>query len=260
MVMYAMGGSRSIACLLRAGISYSQIFSEKKKHIETGLTGNYMRQRRPKNLEEKIIKHKSLLIDEPVAMKGKWRSAFNTSTDTCTPKLYLEIGSGKGKFINQLAIRHQEDLFVGFEGQDTVIIRALEKIRSNELSNIKMCRQYINDFDEFFGSDELDGIYLNFSDPWPKDRHAKRRLTSHRYLPGYATSIKSGGFIKMKTDNDDLFAYSLEQFGKNHDFDIVETSEDLHNSELSKGNVMTEYEKKFSNFGKKINYVCVIRK
>ena len=218
-----------------------------------------MRQRRPKNLEEKIEKLSGYLVSDPESLKDDWRSVFDLA-GTSERKLFLEIGSGKGRFISELAMRYKDDLFLGFEGQDTVILRALEKIRDNEISNLKMCQYYLNDFGDIFGNDELDGIYLNFSDPWPKERHEKRRLTSTDYLDGYAGSLKPGGFIKMKTDNDGLFSYSVDRFENHNDFDILEITEDLHDSEYNEGNIMTEYERKFLTFEKKINYICVIRK
>ncbi len=234
-----------------------------------------MRQRRPKNLEEKIALHDQFLISDPESLKGRWRSVFYMDdaasaigtdaadaigTDATGRKLYLEIGCGKGQFINELAKSNKRDLFIGFEGQDTVILRALEKVKQNELLNLKMSQYYINDFDSIFGSNELDGIYLNFSDPWPKGRHEKRRLTSPRYLDGYFRALKPGGFIKMKTDNENLFSYSADQFESHCGFDILEISEDLHSSAFNEGNIMTEYEKKFIKYEKKINYIKVIRK
>lgn len=218
-----------------------------------------MRQRRPKNLEEKIKKLSGYLIKDPESFKGDWRSGFDLP-HASGRKLFLEIGSGKGRFINELALENKDDLFIGFEGQDTVILRALEKIPANGIKNLKMCQYYIKNFGSIFDRDELDGIYLNFSDPWPKERHEKRRLTSPGYLDGYADSLKAGSFIKMKTDNDGLFSYSVAEFKKHERFDILEYSEDLHTSEFNAEKTMTEYEKKFIRFGKNINYICVIRK
>jgi tRNA (guanine-N7-)-methyltransferase len=224
-----------------------------------------MRQRRPKNLDDKIEELNRYLIRNPESLKGNWQSAFQQEgaildSQADSPKLFLEIGSGKGRFINELALRNKEDNFIGIEGQDTVIIRALEKIRDNELTNLLMCQTYINDFSAFFSGDELDGIYLNFSDPWPKARHEKRRLSSPRYLDGYVKALKSGGLVEMKTDNDDLFSYSVEQFKNHSEFHIVDFTQDLHRSDFSETNIMTEYEKKFMNFGKKINYVSAMKK
>ena len=229
-----------------------------------------MRQRRPKNLNEKIEKFNKYLVSDPENFKNNWLSAFNSvqisgTSDgdptanriLKTTKLFLEIGSGKGKFITELAAENPQNLYIGFEGQDTVILRALEKISEKDLNNIVMCKYYINDFGDIFGCGELNGIYLNFSDPWPKARHEKRRLTSPGYLDVYAKSLVDSGFIKMKTDNKDLFDYSMEQFKLHSKLSILEYTEDLHHSVYNDENIMTEYEKKFSNFNKKINYVCV---
>jgi len=219
-----------------------------------------MRQRRPKNLEEKMEKLQEYLISDPEAQRGKWRSDFPL-TGSADRRLFLEIGSGKGRFINESALGNREDLYVGFEGRDAVMIRALEKVRNNGLDNLKLCECYIKDLDIFFDDDELDGIYLNFIDPWPKDRHKKRRLTSKRYLDGYAACLKQNGFLKIKTDNDTLFRYSVEQFELHDAFEISEITEDLHNSKYNKDNIMTEYELKFFSSEKKIKYIhAVIKK
>lgn len=218
-----------------------------------------MRQRRPKDLEEKLKAHEEYMVKNPEDLKGKWRSVFNIP-GSADKKLFLEIGCGKGKFINELAQNNRDNLFLGFEGQDTVILRALEKAKKDELKNLMLCNHYINDFRQIFDQNELNGIYLNFSDPWPKDRHEKRRLTSPRYLHGYAASLVTGGFIRVKTDNVSLFEYSMTQFENHNGFDIIEVSDDLHQSQYNVGNIMTEYERKFSNFKRKINYICVEKK
>lgn len=224
-----------------------------------------MRQRRPKNLEEKIEELSVYLVETPACIKGMWRSVYSLSepSDIKTgalgnqgEKLFLEIGSGKGRFLTELALRNPEDFFLGFEVQRTVIIRALEKIRDNDLNNIRMCACKVEDIGSLFSEDELDGIYLNFIDPWPKDRHEKRRLTSKRYLDGYALSLKPGGFIRLKTDNDELFCYSVRQMESHKEFEITEMSDDLHDSEYNEDNIMTEYESKFSDIHEKINYIC----
>lgn len=228
-----------------------------------------MRQRRPKNLEEKLYEHAQYLIDDPQGKKNNWRSVFeyyqqNLNNDINKSgndkPLFLEIGCGKGRFINELATRNPNDLFIGIEGQDTVILRALEKIKCEGLRNIKMCQYYIMDFSSVFGRNELDGIYLNFSDPWPKDRHEKRRLTSPRYLNGYSNSLKPNAFIKIKTDNHSLFQYSFNQLENHDEFEILEYTEDLHSSPYNEKNILTEYEAKFTNLNKKIKYICAKRK
>ena len=183
-------------------------------------------------------------------------------------ELYLEIGCGKGNFIIKKAIANPDKNFLAIEGQETVILRALEKVKELadkadagqeggvHLSNLKFMMNFVHSMDDLFEEDQLSGIYLNFSDPWPKARHAKRRLTFGKRLLQYKEIIADGGNIQFKTDNEGLFAFTLEQI-EEVGMEIMEMSRDLHNSEFAEKNITTEYEEKFAGRGKNINYVKI---
>lgn len=210
-----------------------------------------MRQRKIKNLEEKLASCGELIVEDPRSKSGAWNEVFGNQND-----IYLELGCGKGKFITELAKLHPERNFIGCEGHQSVVYRAVSAANEAELDNVIFIAEYINDMPAYFGEGELSGIYLNFSDPWPKDRHAKRRLTHVDRLKAYAAAIRPGGFIRFKTDNDDLFDFTLEQI-ELAGLKASEISRDLHSSDFARGNVMTEYETRFSQAGKNINYVKI---
>ena len=186
-------------------------------------------------------------IKNPEEQKGHWQDCF----DKVQP-LHIEIGMGKGRFIMDTAALHPDINYIGIERYSSVLLRALQKVEQNPLPNIKFICMDAADVAEVFAKDEVDRIYLNFSDPWPKDRHAKRRLTSTRFLERYDNILTPEGRVMFKTDNKDLFDFSLEQVEEagwileNHTYD-------LHHSEYNEGNVMTEYEEKFSAKG---NPIC----
>lgn len=186
-------------------------------------------------------------IKNPEEQKGHWQDCF----DKVQP-LHIEIGMGKGRFIMDTAALHPDINYIGIERYSSVLLRALQKVEQNPLPNIKFICMDAADVAEVFAKDEVDRIYLNFSDPWPKDRHAKRRLTSTRFLKRYNNILTPEGRVMFKTDNKDLFDFSLEQVEEagwileNHTYD-------LHHSEYNEGNVMTEYEEKFSAKG---NPIC----
>lgn len=210
-----------------------------------------MRQRKVKNEEERLAEHHPYLIEDPKAQKGNWRGVFANGNG-----IYAELGCGKGKFIMTLAEQNPDRNYIAIEGRGSIILRALEKATEEGLSNIVFVKEYIKDLTEYFAEDELSGIYLNFSDPWPKDRHAKRRLTHSRYLDGYKKVMKDGCCIELKTDNDDMFAFAASEF-RGCGMKLLESTEDLHSTELSARNVTTEYEDKFRVEGRKINYCKV---
>ena len=166
--------------------------------------------------------------------------------------IFIEVGMGKGQFITSLAALHPEINYIGIEKYSSVLIRAIEKQEDLQLSNLKFLRFDAEYLPDIFAPGEIAHIYLNFSDPWPKDRHAKRRLTSTRFLERYNNILTPEGRVMFKTDNKDLFDFSLEQVEEagwileNHTYD-------LHHSEYNEGNVMTEYEEKFSAKG---NPIC----
>lgn len=170
--------------------------------------------------------------------------------------IHIEIGMGKGKFITEMAELHPEINYIGIEKYDSVLIRALEKQEEKQLPNLKLMRFDAEKIDEVFDR-EIDRIYLNFSDPWPKKRHAKRRLTSPEFLKAYDTVFKNTKEIIMKTDNRKLFEYSIMSFTE-YGYHIKEISLDLYDDEILE-NVATEYEMKFHNLGYPI-YRIVVKK
>lgn len=208
-----------------------------------------MRQRKPKDLEKRLQERSRYIVDID---DGKtWRERFGNDAP-----LFLEIGCGKGSFIIKKADMEKSCNFIAVEGQDTVILRALEKTDEAEPDNLLFILSYIDNMADFFEDSQLDGIYLNFSDPWPKARHAKRRLTYRRRLMDYAKAVKDGGFIEIKTDNDALYDFTLEEAAACR-LEIIEATRDLHNSRFDSRHITTEYEQRFMNAGKNINYVKI---
>ncbi|MBN0919087.1 tRNA (guanosine(46)-N7)-methyltransferase TrmB [[Mycoplasma] gypis] len=166
---------------------------------------------------------------------------------------YLEIGMGKGKMISEMAKQNPDIDFIGCEKYPTVALKALKKIEKDEISNLKLLIEDANNINELF-ADKVDRIYLTFSDPWPKKRHAKRRLLHRNFLLKFREILKEDGILIFKTDNDGLFDFALEEIadmGWKLDF----MTRDLHNSVKQKNNIMTEYEEKWSTQGKNINYL-----
>ena len=182
---------------------------------------------------------------------GKYETLFEKKQP-----IHIEIGMGKGKFITEMAQLHPEINYIGIEKFDSVLIRALEKQEEMELSNLKLMRLDAEMIDEVFNH-EIDRIYLNFSDPWPNKRHAKRRLTSKEFLKAYDSIFKTTKEIIMKTDNRKLFEYSIMSF-TNYGYQIEEISLNLYDDDIKK-NVATEYETKFHNLGYPI-YRIVVKK
>ena len=204
-----------------------------------------MRLRNVKGSKE-IIESSKYIILNPEENKGKWKEVFGNDKP-----IHIEIGMGKGDFIIGMAKNNPNINFIGIEMYDSVIVKAVQKLENEELDNLKLIRMDARLIEDVFDK-EIDLIYLNFSDPWPKDRHAKRRLTSTRFLERYDNILTPEGRVMFKTDNKDLFDFSLEQVEEagwileNHTYD-------LHHSEYNEGNVMTEYEEKFSAKG---NPIC----
>lgn len=203
-----------------------------------------MRLKNVKGANEIIIKG-LYYVEDPYINKGNWNKVFNNDNP-----IYIEIGIGKGKFIVENAIKYPNINFIGIEKYDSVLVRAIQKSNELELNNLKLVRMDAKRIEEVFDH-EVDRIYLNFSDPWPKDRHYKRRLTSYVFLDKYEHIFKNNKYIIMKTDNIDLFNFSLESL-TNHGYNIEFMTNDLH-SLNDADNIMTEYEEKFSNKGIKIN-------
>lgn len=214
-----------------------------------------MRQRKAKDLDRRLEECAELMIDNPEP--DKWQEYFGRDANT-----FVEIGCGKGNFIIKKAMDNPECNFVAIEGQETVILRAMEKVlelreEGVPLDNLRFMCTFVNDMRDLFASESLAGIYLNFSDPWPKARHAKRRLTHHNRLMNYGQVVKEGGFVEFKTDNDDLFEFTLEEIGETN-YAIMEQTRNLHGSQYDSRLTMTEYEHKFYEQGKNINYVKIM--
>ena len=201
---------------------------------------------------DEVVASSAYTIKEPKELKGKWSKIFRNENP-----LYIEIGMGKGKFITTLAKQNPNINYIGIERYSSVLVRGIEKLGQEELlSNLRFICMDANEIEEIFGEEEVGRIYLNFSDPWPKDRHAKRRLTSKRFLEHYDKILKKAGVIEFKTDNDALFAFSMEEIPA-AGWNIIQSAWDLHNSNMAEGNVMTEYEGKFSAKGNPIHkLVC----
>ena len=193
-------------------------------------------------------------INEPETMKGKWQKLFKNDNP-----IHIEVGMGKGRFITTLATMNPDINYIGIEKYSSVLYRALEKMEELNLPNLYFIRMDAEDICEVFDKNEVHEIYLNFSDPWPKDRHAKRRLTSKEFFARYDKLLVPDGVVEFKTDNNDLFDFSLEQIPE-AGWHIVASTRDLHNdATLGAGNVMTEYEEKFSSMGNPINKLVANR-
>ncbi|MCR4618933.1 MAG: tRNA (guanosine(46)-N7)-methyltransferase TrmB [Lachnospiraceae bacterium] len=192
--------------------------------------------------------------DELFSMAGKWHEFFGNDAP-----IRIEIGMGKGRFINDLATLNPNINYIGIEKYSAVLLRAVQKMENEEKPNLVFVRMDAEDIEKVFAKGEVDRIYLNFSDPWPKDRHAKRRLPSRQFLARYDKILKDDGLIEFKTDNRELFDFAVEELpeaGWTADY----ITYDLHNDEkLMEGNVMTEYEEKFSSMGNPIYKYCIKR-
>lgn len=187
------------------------------------------------------------VVQEPEQRRGRFRELFENDHP-----IHIEVGMGKGRFIMELAGRHPEINYIGIERYPSVLLRALQKREELELSNIWFMCVDAKLLAEIFAPGEVERIYLNFSDPWPKDRHAKRRLTSPEFMKVYDQILAEGGTVEFKTDNQGLFSYSLEAIPE-AGWKIDAFTRDLHHSDMAEGNVMTEYEMKFSALG---NPIC----
>ena len=194
------------------------------------------------------------VFTEPEGMAGTWSQVFGNSNP-----VHIEIGMGKGRFITTLAGMNPDINYVGIEQYSSVLLRAVEKQDELCLPNLRFIRMDAENITSVFGKEEVDRIYLNFSDPWPKDRHAKRRLTSRQFFARYDEILKSTGRVEFKTDNRPLFDFSVEEVSE-AGWKLSVCTYDLHNDEkLMEGNVMTEYEERFSSQGNPICKLVAIR-
>ena len=205
---------------------------------------------------EKQIEESTFVIQEPEQKKGCWAEVFGNENP-----IHIEVGMGKGKFLMELAQQNPDINYVGIEKYSSVLIRALEKMEEEEtpLPNICFIRMDAEDIVKVFAKNEVDRIYLNFSDPWPKDRHAKRRLTSKEFMARYDQILVPDGQVEFKTDNRPLFDFSVESV-KEAGWQLKAVTYDLHHDEeLVQGNVMTEYEERFSAKGNPIHKLIAVR-
>lgn len=211
-----------------------------------------MRLKNVKGAEE-IIKQSSYVILNPKEYSGSWNKLFLNDN-----KIHIEIGMGKGDFIINNALTYPDINFIGIEKFDSVIVRAVEKLNKleKEIPNLKLIRMDALEIDEVFNH-EIDCLYLNFSDPWPKNRHEKRRLSSTIFLNKYDNIFKNDNLIKIKTDNRKFFEYSLMNI-VNYGYSIDDVSLDLYKDDI-KDNIPTEYEKKFHKLGLPIYKLDVIK-
>ena len=205
-----------------------------------------MRLRKVKGAKEAIL-NSPFVIHNAVTKKGHWQEVFGNSNP-----IHIEIGMGKGRFLTTLAKQNPNINYIGIERYDSVLIRALEKREQTEaLSNLFYLCEDAKNVTEIFEAGEIARIYLNFSDPWPKDRHARRRLTSTEFFARYNQILATDGVVMFKTDNRILFDFSLEQVLA-AGWHLKDVTFDLHHSEYAEGNIMTEYEEKFSSLGNPI--------
>ncbi|MGM9907028.1 tRNA (guanosine(46)-N7)-methyltransferase TrmB [Limosilactobacillus sp.] len=206
-----------------------------------------MRVKHKKWADPLIAEHPEMMVTNAADWKGKWQQRFEKHQP-----IHLEVGMGKGQFIIGMAKAHPEYNFIGLEIQRTVAAIALKKALSEEpLPNLQLICGDGEDLDTFFEPHEIDRLYLNFSDPWPKKRHAKRRLTYKTFLANYQEILKDQGAIELKTDNMGFFEFSLQSMN-NYGMHFDGVWLDLHNSEENEHNVETEYEQKFAAKGQPI--------
>ena len=213
-----------------------------------------MRVRNRPGAAEMLAAHPNFVISDPTLWKGKWNELFGNDHP-----IHIEIGMGKGQFITGMAKAHPEINYIGVEMQVSVVSIALDKLIEQPLPNLKLLHVDGSALTEYFADSEVDQIYLNFSDPWPKDRHAKRRLPSREFLARYDQILKPEGKVEFKTDNRGLFDFALEEV-KAAGWKLEVCTFDLHHDEeLMKGNIMTEYEERFSSQGNPICKMIISR-
>ena len=206
-----------------------------------------MRLRNIKGSRENIQASK-YVVQEYREQKGKWRELFGNDHP-----IHIEIGMGKGRFLMDMATLYPEINYVGIEKYSSVLLRGIQKQEELQLPNVMFIRMEAEYITEVFAKDEVDRIYLNFSDPWPKDRHAKRRLESREFLKRYNEILVPEGVVEFKTDNMDLFEFALEEV-EPAGWKLRQWTKDLHHDpKMNAGNVMTEYEERFSSVG---NPIC----
>ncbi len=202
---------------------------------------------------EQQIEESPFVISGPEEFRGQWNMFFGNNNP-----LHIEVGMGKGRFITELAAAHPEINYIGIERYTSVLLKAVEKRSLLFLPNLYFLCVDARTLPDIFAEGEVDRIYLNFSDPWPKDRHAKRRLTSPQFMALYDRILAPEGQVEFKTDNMGLFDYSLESIPE-AGWTITASTKDLHHSDMAEGNIMTEYEAKFSAMGNPICKLIAVR-
>ena len=203
---------------------------------------------------EAIVGNSPFVVQEAGKTRGHWKAAFGNDHP-----IHIEVGMGKGKFLNTMAMGNPEINYIGIERYTSVLLRALQKMEENPLSNLLFICMDASELEQVFGEGEVSRIYLNFSDPWPKARYAKRRLPSRQFLARYDKILEPGGRIEFKTDNRALFDFAVEEL-EHAGWTARQISYDLHrDGEMMEGNVMTEYEEKFSSAGNPICKYIVYR-
>ncbi|KUP06719.1 tRNA (guanine-N7)-methyltransferase [Bacillus coahuilensis m2-6] len=204
-----------------------------------------MRLRNKPWAKDKLDSHPEIVVRNPEQFKGKWHEVFGNKNP-----IHIEVGTGKGQFVSGMAELNADINYIGIELFESVIVTALDKALEKDVRNLRLLNENAMDLTKIFDRDEISRVYLNFSDPWPKIRHAKRRLTHSNFLDLYKEILIPEGEIHFKTDNQGLFEYSLQSFSE-YGLLLTFVSLDLHKSEFGP-NIMTEYEEKFSNKGQRI--------
>ena len=196
-----------------------------------------------------VIDNSPYCIKEPVELKGKWHDFLGNNNP-----IHIEVGMGKGRFLMDLARLHPEINYIGIERYTSVLLRAVQKMQEDELPNVHFLCIDAATLPDIFDRNEVDRIYLNFSDPWPKDRQARMSVASSEFLARYDLFLAPDGRIEFKTDNQDLFTFSLEEIESSDKWHLDASTRDLHHdAAMNEGNIMTEYEEKFSAVG---NPIC----
>jgi tRNA (guanine-N7-)-methyltransferase len=210
-----------------------------------------MRLRNKPWAKDRLEQYPQYVISQPELLKNKWSEAYEKKQP-----LHIEIGTGRGRFITGMAKANPDINYLGIELQKSVMVSALDRLIEADIPNVKLLNADASNLQQYFAKNDVDRVYLNFSDPWPKKRHDKRRLTYKTFLKQYEEILVNQGEIHFKTDNQGLFEYSLMSFSE-YGMLLKYVSLDLHHSEFE-GNIMTEYEEKFSSMGNRI-YRCEVK-
>ncbi|WP_195938872.1 tRNA (guanosine(46)-N7)-methyltransferase TrmB [Romboutsia sp. 1001713B170131_170501_G6] len=211
-----------------------------------------MRRRKVKGADIKLLSHENYVLRDNIEQyKGSWNEKFGNDNP-----IHVEFGTGRGKFLTTLAKENPNINYIAFEIKEEVLLKAVEKAVENNSGNILFAWANVSNILDYFEKEELSRVYINFCDPWPKKRWAKRRLTHKNFLNMYSEILKDDGEIHFKTDNENLFEFSLNEITDNN-WKLKNISLDLANSEFE--NVTTEYEDKFMSYGMKI-FRCEARK